>query len=399
MAQHFAMSDTPISAHPVPAGTSDAPSVAFSSASQNGAPQPTLGQLPPELKALIVAMVAWTWDSVEDEESDDEDEDEDDRSGSELSSEHRHKLAGDPLLEGVKVKSTLWALALLDREFSGLVQQHLWKDINLTNATLPDIGTFLLDIVPRRGQHVELLALQLQGTVEWDPLSEELSPGLTARWESLEEYPEEEEESRILRFRRELLAELVPLLPNLARVEIDYFDADERDPMPAYLRLSEVADALARIGHQITHLVIDNSNSDELRTSEGHLAFFLLAFPNLIDLTLMIPLLPNGRVLEPFATAPLTTLIIDWTPSIAVENWSYFIVKHSSTLKDVTLLGGHEYTGSEVEKIRLVCSERKIRFKEEELLSDNEDYSDEEEDSDGYESPEEDYDSLTDSEE
>ncbi|KAL8287204.1 hypothetical protein RQP46_003656 [Phenoliferia psychrophenolica] len=336
---HFAMPTAPIPAHLVRAGTSDAASDAGCLLSQNGAPRPTLGQLPPELKAYIVACVAEIA-----EPGDCYNQDLEDRMARiDMRAGHRQRAeARGRLVEGKRIKSTLWGVALLDRAFSGLVQPYLWKDIELMDATLPDIGTFLLDFAPRHGRHVERLALQLRGGVGWDPLSEELSPGLAARWGALDVFPEEEEESRLLRFRRELLAELVPLLPNLARVAVDYFVADERDTVPTYLQQKEIADALVKIGSQITSLVIDNDASDEdaePETSEGHLATFLEAFPNLTTLMLMIPLLPSGRShLQSTITslASLRTIKIEMGPFV---NEDFSNLPWTAPLDTLSLIG------------------------------------------------------------
>ncbi|KAL8291594.1 hypothetical protein RQP46_001852 [Phenoliferia psychrophenolica] len=222
--------------------------------SQNGAPAPTLGQLPPELKALIVDMVAEMDDEDEFEDDDEEESDDEHDCSSHGPEGHHHGHSHGPKKpvhdcsthapgehpaddddeerdEGVQ--SALWALALLDREFSALVQRHIWRRVDLSDSLISEIGTFLLEIAPRHGHHVELLAVQ-QRLDEWDPITDnpKISPELTARWEALTVFPDEDDDARRLRFRRELLAEVVPLLPNLVSVQLDFLEVPEPQGMP-----------------------------------------------------------------------------------------------------------------------------------------------------------------------
>ncbi|KAK4701659.1 hypothetical protein P7C70_g4568, partial [Phenoliferia sp. Uapishka_3] len=315
----------------------DASSSAASS--QYGAPKPTLSTLPPELKALIVDMVNEVdQEDDDDDETDSEDEDEEEHDCSSHGPEGHHHPAprrvkpahdcsthapGDhghshsakkaphdcsthapgehPMEEDEEegergVTSGMWALALLDREFSELAQKYIWDTVDLTETYLSDIGFFLIDIIPRRAQYITALNLEQQYEEYDAAISEDTSHPLHSRWAAMSVNDDEPEDERRLRFRRTLLAEMIPLLPNLDSVHVDMIDLD-LNGAPDYLCRKEVTNELRKIGGQITaSLTIDaDALSDDPYVGEGYLADFIKCFPKIQRLEMDIALRSDGR--------------------------------------------------------------------------------------------------------
>lgn len=398
--------------------------------SQSSNPKPTLSTLPPELKALIVEMIEEVDhedDFEEDWEEEDEDEEHDCSShgpgghdhgahghshgpshshshgakehdcSSHAPGEHGHSHGDEEEEEDVGIDSAMWAIALVNREFSALAQQYLWRvrcvgisipllwlgliffsvvpflcfcdaqEVSIAEDSTDQIGRFLVDIVPRHAHHVRAIQIQ-QDHATYDPYDapSDVAHPLHSRWAALPEIVGESPHDHGHRFRRVILGEILSSLPNLSAVDVDILDTpglpNER---------TEVTTALRAVGPKLLdlslHGVASDDDDEETTTDfdEGYIGTFLSSFPNLIRLQLDIPtLLPSGRdtlfsalvsltsletlmidggefVNSSFAdlawTAPLQTLALSDCDDLSLPAFLTFVQKFSGTLTTLDL--------------------------------------------------------------
>ena len=157
----------------------------------------------------------------------------------------------------------------------------------LEKKDLHGIGDFLLNILPGRGHLITYVDLRVSQWKYSKPRDRVPSKGeiLYERWLALDEHADEDEMTRLRRFRRVLIAEIITNLPNVEHVDILGVAVPAFGPgVAAHLRELEVADAhcLHSASRRVTtSLRIDMKGEGAKTTSRGDLASFLSAFPHI----------------------------------------------------------------------------------------------------------------------
>ncbi|KAI5477859.1 hypothetical protein MNV49_005844 [Pseudohyphozyma bogoriensis] len=273
----------------------------------------TLGNLPPELKALIVEKVVEMMneeveadeEGFEDVDTDDEEEgiepEEDADDAVPQTEEERQKAQdrffeqlglgggdGDPEEDSKKLEklgfknegegsedfdeelSPLLALCLVNREFAALTFPFIWKELDLSNNDTASLPFLLTDILPRHGRHVErILITRSDHDTYYLNVGEELSS-----------------------VRESILALVLLQLPNLLSIELDLSDCPTRpsivkpDATTWMFKNSFVTDALRLTGAGLEDLTLEASDIQDDNCDEEYLANLLKSFPNLLRLHL-----------------------------------------------------------------------------------------------------------------
>ncbi|SGY22928.1 BQ5605_C019g08873 [Microbotryum silenes-dioicae] len=210
-------------------------SAGASTSSPTKRPKPSLGTLPPELKAIIVAMVhevdceAALADEEDDDDDDDDDpveevvveeekenvkqvsknntsskgksvemppkaiiperkpvddddDDDDDYDEDDADDDDDDDSSFDGRYARVPVHRTMCQLSLVNREFAALAQPFIWSAVHMDTKTLPDIYYFYTTIIPRHGQHIEGLSFSINEFCTQGPDDE----GDDTNWEDTE---------------------------------------------------------------------------------------------------------------------------------------------------------------------------------------------------------------------
>ncbi|GAA5870960.1 hypothetical protein JCM1840_002739 [Sporobolomyces johnsonii] len=312
-------------------------------------PLASLGNLPPELKALIVHKLAEvdaeaddTWEDV-DEDAEDANKADPDANNEESEARARGMWRdarrldprdmelgenGFPTMEAltrwkdhlvdIGGMSGMAALSLVNREFSEICFPYLWQDVDFEDRSAESILVFLREIIPRHAKHIKSLAF---GQSDEELLDDEPTVFATARNVLGSDYDarlkavldEAErfggvsaqgitEPMRKRRARSLVLAEVVKHCPN---VEILDFEGFQKTPISGNEDLDDFTEAVEQaypVDHALeaikTHLGPKLTDltfliNDDGVSTEGDVASLLSACPNLLRLELEC-LAPSG---------------------------------------------------------------------------------------------------------
>ncbi|GAA5965220.1 hypothetical protein JCM21900_003388 [Sporobolomyces salmonicolor] len=306
------------------------------------APLASLGNLPPELKALVVLKLAEvdaeaddTWEDVDGDAEDvnevDPDADDERREAHAWGTwkdAGRFNLRdmemgenGHPTLEALTQAaetlveiggmSGMAALSLVNREFSEMCFPYLWQDVDFEDRSAESILVFLREIIPRHARHIRSLAF---GQSDEELLDDEPTVFATARNVLGSDYDarlkavldEAErlggvsaqgitEPMRKRRARSLILAEVVKHCPN---VQILDFEGFQKTPISGNEELDDFTEAVEQaypVDHALeaikTHLGPKLTDltfliNDDGVSTEGDVASLLSACPNLLRLEL-----------------------------------------------------------------------------------------------------------------
>jgi hypothetical protein len=300
---------------------------------------PSLGNLPPELKAIIVEMV----DQVDEEDEEDmyDDIEEVDDDGNETGAhehehgedcahdhdpahsnahahEHVHGEGCSHDHEDVPAEpSSMSNLSLVNKEFASLAQPFLWKvsfcssvpswnvaltewdlqHVDFTYRSTEQVLHFIQEILPRHADHIQGLQFS-QNEVRLDePGANQvihlLNEEHISAAEELAEVSKAESPliARHSRARGLLFASIIPRLPNLDTLDFDFHyltSVVEDIPLP----VDHVVEAALKVGSKITDLTLTNELSS--MRDEAYLASLLSHFPNLLRLDLALGALHSG---------------------------------------------------------------------------------------------------------
>ncbi|KAK4704185.1 hypothetical protein P7C70_g2022, partial [Phenoliferia sp. Uapishka_3] len=203
---------------------------------------------------------------------------------------------------GAKGDKAMFAVALLDVEFSTLAQKYIWRKLDLSNSLIEDIGFFLVDVLPRHACHVTEITISQIFPGDDSAVSKDPEHLLHQRLASLVTYPVEAgaaiqgvNHQHVARLRRIMLAEILHLLPNLKSLNFDLVESDvhvlDGTKSPPHLQQREVNDALIMTGSRLLSLRVGYTLE---RIGATWLGNFLSWFPNISELDLAVFVSPGG---------------------------------------------------------------------------------------------------------